>query len=92
MHFEKIWKTLVSASLAVLSSTSFLLFSFFMKQCTDIFGENFNATVVKHGISWTNANYGGYGLTSTRVKLQVTIIDIALEEGMLHFSKSNLGV
>ena len=47
---------------------------------------------MKHGISWTNANYGGYGLTSTRVKLQVTIIDIALEEGMLHFSKSNLGV
>lgn len=41
--------------------------SFFVKQCTDIFGEHFNTTVANRGINWTNSNYGGYGMATTRI-------------------------
>lgn len=41
--------------------------SFSLKQCMDIFGEQFNATNINRGIDWTNANYGGYGMTATRI-------------------------
>ena len=88
MSFDKLWKTSVPSLALLSSSTTFLSTSFFIKQCIDIFGDSFNVTVVKNGIGWTNANYGGYGLTSTRVRLQVTVICKASEEGILDLSKS----
>jgi len=36
-------------------------------QCKDIFGAKFTEDFINAGIRWTNTNYGGFGLTVTRV-------------------------
>ena len=38
-----------------------------MQQCTDIYGETFSRSQIQRGIEWTNANYGGYNISLTRV-------------------------
>ena len=35
----------------------------------DIFGPQFNAANIQRGIDQTNANYGGYGISSSKVIL-----------------------
>lgn len=40
---------------------------FLIKKCTDVFGEDFNGTRVRHSVNRTNTYYGGKSLKVTRV-------------------------
>ncbi|XP_047524948.1 putative serine protease F56F10.1 [Pieris napi] len=40
---------------------------FFIQQCIDVFGKNFNEAFIKAGISWTNMDYGALAIRATRV-------------------------
>ena len=42
---------------------------FSIQQCMDIFGPQFNAANIQRGIDQTNTNYGGYGISSSKVIL-----------------------
>ena len=41
--------------------------SFFIKQCIDVFGPEFDQAHIERGIAWTNENYGGKNISATRV-------------------------
>ncbi|CAF2126984.1 unnamed protein product [Rotaria magnacalcarata] len=41
--------------------------SFFVQQCADIFGPNFNDNLLERGIDFTNAFYGAEGFSGSRV-------------------------
>lgn len=41
--------------------------SFYVDQCTDVFGPQFNQAHIERGIAWTNENYGGRNISVTRV-------------------------
>ncbi|XP_068729188.1 putative serine protease K12H4.7 [Montipora capricornis] len=40
---------------------------FFIQQCMDIFGPQFNATNIQNGVDQTNTNYGGYEISSSKI-------------------------
>jgi hypothetical protein len=41
--------------------------SFFVNQCIDVFGPQFNQDHIQRGIAWTNENYGGENISVSRV-------------------------
>ncbi|XP_045509497.1 putative serine protease K12H4.7 [Colias croceus] len=40
---------------------------FFIKQCEDIFGDKFDEKFIANSVAWTNNEYGGLGITASRV-------------------------
>ena len=45
----------------------FKLKSFYIKQCQDIFGPQFNSDLLNDSVRNTNINYGGYSYEGSRV-------------------------
>ncbi len=43
------------------------MFRFYIQQCKDIFGDNFDLNLLEDAVQNTNVNYGGYDYEGSRV-------------------------